>query len=222
MPWFLALTVEEPVEEFAHYDGAVLAMTVDTGRRRERVLLDCCSAGCLCPPRLENSLLRTGKQSSYLSATGGKVQTSGQQVMTFRTVEDNMLIAHDFEVAKVSYRPDVMIMSAGNITSNGCRIILDDDGSYIESKANGTRIAVNKRNNIYELMVDVVETEDSTSNLTRISEDHSEAMLLPLGADGDAATASADEPFKVELTEARAIHHRKTPRQPTVEQNRTA
>ena len=54
------------------------------------------------------------------------MKTSGRQLMVMRIVLDDALIAHDFDVSKADYQPDVVIMAAGNLTSNGCRIVLDD------------------------------------------------------------------------------------------------
>ena len=38
--------------------------------RNERVQLDCCTVGCLCPLRLKNQLLRPSSVTAYRSATG--------------------------------------------------------------------------------------------------------------------------------------------------------
>ncbi len=147
--------------------------------------MDCCSAGCLCPPRLECTLLRSGKESSCRSSTGEKVQTAGQQLIALRTADDDGLIPRDFEVARQSYQPDALIAAAGNLTSNGCRIAVDDDGGYGENKATGQRIAVRKRTNSYDLMVDVVDHDQGfegsrlgASSRGCVSDDHAEALVL--------------------------------------------
>ena len=101
---------------------------------------------------------------------------------TMRTVLDNALVAHDFEVSRQDYQPNVLIMSAGNLTSNGCRIVLDDEGSYIENKESGQKLAVEKRNNIYEFLAVIVE------NTAKIPCDN-EAIVLLLGADETALDA---------------------------------
>ncbi len=113
---------DETVEECASEDGAALALTIGATKRRERVLLDSCSAGCLCPPRLVSGLLRHCRTSARKSATGGMVQMAGQQWITVRTIEDSVLVVHVFEVAKGIYQPDVLILVAGNLTSNVFRI----------------------------------------------------------------------------------------------------
>ena len=82
-----------------------------------------------------------------------------RQMTTMRTVLENALVAHDFEVMGHGYEPNVLIMSAGNLTSKGCKIILDDEGSYIENKESGQRLAVEKRNNIYEFSVEIIEKQ---------------------------------------------------------------
>jgi hypothetical protein len=177
MPWLLALTAAEE-------GNAVLAMeNSSTTGRRERVLLDCCSAGSLCPPRLESKAIRPSKASTYKSATGGVLHTRGRQMTTMRTVLDNALVAHDFEVARQDYQPNVLIMSAGNLTSTGYRIVLDDEGSYIENKESGQRLVVEKRNNIYEFLTEIVE------NTAKIPCDN-EAIVLPLSADEPALDAA--------------------------------
>ncbi len=64
------------------------------------------------------------------------MRTSGRQLI------DEALVADDFEVSRQDYQPDVLIMAAGNLTANGCRVVLDDEGSYIEDKASGQRLIV--------------------------------------------------------------------------------
>ena len=145
------------------------------------------------------------------------MHTRGRQMTTMRTVLDNALAAHDFEVSRQDYQPNVLIMAAGYLTSNGCKIVLDDEGSYIENKESGQRLAVEKRNNIYEFSAEIVEKTDKGFSIP--SED--EAIVLGLGADEpalDAALGPEEHTAKAELGEARAIHYRKTPRQPTAEE----
>ena len=212
VPWLLALTAKFAEDDAS--DDAVLALSSSTTGRRERVLLDCCSAGSLCPPRLESKAIRPSKANTYKSATGGVLHTSGRQTTTMRTVLENALVAHDFEVSRQDYQPNVLIMAAGNLTTNGCRIVLDDEGSYIENKISGQRLVVEKRNNIYEFAVEIVETA------AKIPCDD-EAMVLPLSAAEATLGAALDtdeHTMKAELGEARAVHYRKTPRQPTGEE----
>ena len=104
--------------------------------------------------------------------------TAGQQLMTVRTEGDSVLIAHEFEVSDNSCQPDVLIMAAGNLTTNGCRVVLDDDGSYVENKKTGQRFTVTKQNNIYEFMVEVL-GDDNGANKTQV---HEKAMVLPIEA----------------------------------------
>ncbi len=178
----------------------------------------------MCPPRLESKLLGHGKVSAYKSAQGGMVQTAGQHLMTMKTIDDSVLVAHDFDVAKQGYQPDVLIRAARNLTSSGCRMV-DDDGSYIENKASRLRLAVTKRNNIYELKVGIV--HDHSGAGPQDCAGDNEAMVLPFGADssashfGSEAAASADpaeeQTVKMDF-EVQAVHYRKTPRQPTAEE----
>ena len=111
------------------------------------------------------------------------MHTRGRQMTTMRTVLDNALVAHDFEVARQDYQPNVLIMSAGNLTSTGYRIVLDDEGSYIENKESGQRLVVEKRDNIYEFLTDIVE---NTANIPC----DNEAIVLPLSADEPALDAA--------------------------------
>jgi hypothetical protein len=67
-------------------------------------------------------------------------QTAWQQLMTMRTIDDSALTAHASEVAKQSYQPDVLIMAAGNLTTSGCCVALDDDD--VENK--GERVAIRR------------------------------------------------------------------------------
>ena len=79
------------------------------------------------------------------------MHTRGRQMTTMRTVLDNALVAHDFEVSRQDYQPNVLIMSAGNLTSNGCKIVLDDEGSYIEDKTSGEISWMHEVNGMYML-----------------------------------------------------------------------
>ncbi len=117
------------------------------------------------------------------------MKTSGRQLITMRTVLDEALVAHDFEVLRQDYQPDVLIMAAGNLTAHGCRIVLDDEGSYTENKASGQRLIVEKKTNIYEFMVDIVDVISDQSK-------HGEATtLLPLQVDESARAACEREPI---------------------------
>ncbi len=120
--------------------------------------------------------------------------------MVFKTMTDHKLIQHEFEVSKDSYRPDALIMSAGNLTSKNCRVVLDDDGSYVQCKQTGQCLAVHKRNNIYELDVEIMDSQ---------MQREPEATLLPIEASEQERRAA------IEFGEARAVHRRKIPRVPT-------
>ncbi len=86
---------------------------------------------------MESRLLPHSRTSACKSATGGVAQAAGAQLMTMITTEDSVFVALDFEVAKQSYQPDVLVMAAGNLTSNVCSAALGDDGSYVGTNASG-------------------------------------------------------------------------------------
>ena len=149
MPWFLALTKKSDAVE--QRQEPILSLGIDVkGWRSERVLLDCCAAGSLCPPRLARKEIDDGKRSIYRSATGEEVTTLGEQLMSLRTEAEGEIIMHRFEVSKTVYCPDALIMSARHVTKSGNRIVLSDNGGSIENDAAGQRIGLSKVGNIFD------------------------------------------------------------------------
>ena len=98
------------------------------------------------------------------------------------TTEGGECIAHEFEVAGAGYQPDALIISAGNLTRNGCNIVSDDDGSFVEDKRSGRRMELHMCNNTYEFRALVHDHAGSHGV------DVEEAVVLPLGTPSASTT----------------------------------
>ena len=84
------------------------------------------------------------KNTRYRSATGKLVQNKGERRVQLLT-ENGDLSKMTFQLTDVN-KP---LASAGRITGKGNRIVLDDDGSYIENKATLKRIPLYKKKNVF-------------------------------------------------------------------------
>ena len=84
----------------------------------------------------------------YRAANGGTVPNEGEKEVEMIT-ELGELRRMRFQVAKVT-KP---LAAAGRITANGHKIVLDEDESYIEHKATGTKTPLYKKNGVFVMRV---------------------------------------------------------------------
>ncbi len=151
--WLLPLTKDK-------VDNTEAKLVLATEKtRRVRLLLDTCAAGSVTSPSVGTAFkLEHKKSMPYRSATGDKIEVLGSRVMHMKNEFDEEFW-HDFEVGDRELSPaGSLVASFGNITAHGHRVILDDEtGNVIINKRTGQEMHFEKRNNIYETYVELIE-----------------------------------------------------------------
>lgn len=120
-------------------------------------------AEVVAPPSFAASYGRrpsTGSRNGarYRTASWTLVANQGEKRITMRT-EAGDTGAMAFQVADVT-KP---LAWAGRITSNGHRIVLADEDSYIQHKATGRKIRLHKKNNVFVMRMQIVPPDVATN-----------------------------------------------------------
>ena len=178
----MANTREEPreseetagAEQNLHSNAPVCKNLLATGRsssKHSKLYWDSCAGGSLCPYEWSHGQKLTKPSGyTYTAATGDEVRPIGKMNMSFKDSATSRMLQHEFEVSDRPLHPDAGIVSFGDVTSRGRRVVLDDDpevGNYVLNKETGEKLFFDKVNNVYVSEIDLEPacTDDENRNL---------------------------------------------------------
>ena len=159
----------------------MLLSHVRAGAGRTRFLVDSCADGSVCNSTFASQYeLTYGKVDSFVSATGDSLDAVGLKNIELQEPGGGFYIKKQFQVTDRNNLPKDPVMSVGEITDNNCRVVFEKDGGYMENLETLHRIKFYRKNNIYELFMDLKEPDEMK-----------EKYMFPLPASG----ADEDDPL---------------------------
>ncbi len=141
----LRISEAETEEEMGSFEGGQWekiprGITIDSGAAESVIPKNCCTAY----PTREAGASKAGVY--YLAANGEKVYNEGERNVGFATV-DGELCSMTFQICNVT-KP---LGSVSKICAKGNRVVFDDEYSFIEHRASGARLPLQKKNGVYVL-----------------------------------------------------------------------